>query len=715
MKVNRLDKQNKLKNKQLQKLQLKIDNQTNQARIFEKIEADAKNNDPKATFLLDQILNYNKQKSRWSEVTVRSCIAWRISSPKGYNYGKASILKLPSRSTLERYIGNGQDVTGLIEARLKAEAEVLQPVERICSLIVDDMSIKEKLCYSRTEDKFYGLETTNESSQTIGKKPTLANKMLCYVVHGMTTKYTIPAGYFFHRTLKNIDFVNLTLKVMKLLHNCGFTVLRIVTDNHKSNVALFKSLSSSNNLMTHIQHPIEPTIPLFMSFDYCHIIKNLRNIFLDHDMHSGNGIISARFLKKIYDMQHKLIVKPVKFLTRKHICPTNLEKMNVRRAVQVFSIEVRAAIEYLGKYNNPGFVDVEETLKFMEMMHTFFKIHDVNDKTQHIRQLNENSAPYTDINDERLLWMLKTLPAYIDSIQLSSKANKMTGLTKETAEAVKFTAKSTAECIKYLLEESGFFYVLTRAFSSDAVESMFSNVRLCGGSQDATDARAAHYAIKRIIKSGLVTTSESANVYSDCNHLSKIGQIQSSERSTTETNIHIPDSIIEEISDLHKLTFVNTIFTDINSASVAFLSGYICRTIEERLECKNCLDSLLTTAKSTPLLDLIYLQDRGKLKYPTRSFTNFINKIIKITFDILEHIPVNHHPRTVVESLLLEPIASSAFLPCEDKNHKVMVANLILSKVLKPIFANFGYTRTENVTLFSNLTHKPHSRKVLKL
>jgi hypothetical protein len=46
---------------------------------------------------------------------------------------------------------------------------------------------------------------------------------------------------------------------------------------------------------------------------------------------------------------------------------------------------------------------------------------------------------------------------------------------------------------------------LTRSFSSDAIEWMFSGVRWQGSSPDATDARAAHYAIKRIIQSGLIT------------------------------------------------------------------------------------------------------------------------------------------------------------------------------------------------------------------
>jgi hypothetical protein len=52
---------------------------------------------------------------------------------------------------------------------------------------------------------------------------------------------------------------------------------------------------------------------------------------------------------------------------------------------------------------------------------------------------------------------------------------------------------------------------LTRSFSSDAIEWMFSGVRWQGSSPDATDARAAHYAIKRIIQSGLIT-SPSTNI-----------------------------------------------------------------------------------------------------------------------------------------------------------------------------------------------------------
>ncbi|XP_044271111.1 uncharacterized protein LOC123015446 [Tribolium madens] len=130
-------------------MQEKIDNYSKGQHCVVKIESDAKDLEPRAVFLLDQIYNYSLKKPRWSEVTVRHCIAWRYISSKGYEFAKKSqFLKAPSRRTLDRYMGNSQGdpgLTNLIKNRITAE---------------DDMAIKEKMEYSRTEDTFYGIANT---------------------------------------------------------------------------------------------------------------------------------------------------------------------------------------------------------------------------------------------------------------------------------------------------------------------------------------------------------------------------------------------------------------------------------------------------------------------------------------------------------------------------------------------------------------------------
>lgn len=714
IKIKRLSEQNELKTRELEEMKEKEKSDHSYCQIMTKIERDAHiahDNNLYALFLHDQILNYNKKKPRYSEATIRNCVMWRISSPKGYEYCRKNLLKLPSRRTLQRYTGCGKDVSELIKCRLTAEADSLQPVERICSLIIDDMAIKEKLQYSKTEDKFYGLQTI-KNKETFGKKPLLANKMLCFVIHGLSTKFTIPAAYFFHRTLKTPEFYNLTVTVLQQLHECGFIVLRIVTDNHKSNVALFKTFGSGK-LLTHIEHPVQSSIPLFLSFDYCHAIKNARNLFLDHDMQSEEGVISSNYVKDLYKIQKNLIVKPVRFLTAKHVYPSNFEKMNVRRAVEIFSPPVTAAIKYLSQHQTSvfDFSNSNATVTYMETMYTFFQLHDVSGKIQHITQLEEKCAPYTHISDERLAWLTNAFPDYIDSIQECSKTAGLKGLSKETAEALKFTARSTSRCIQYLLEESGFYYVLTRCFSSDAVESMFSNVRMKGGSQDATDAQAADNAIRRIVQCGLVKTATSANVFSDCNYDSPIGQIKPESTNTILTSsIELPEDLRELIDDLQHLS--THLDYGILSASVAFLAGYIARTIEERIECQVCLESLLTNSCSSPLLNLIHLQNRGALRYPTKRFIFLINQIIKLALNIVEYLPGDCNPCSVLTSLLLNPLASSEFFVCTD--HKEVICEIILSKLLKPCLTNIGKTRTDYVSTFP-IYSKPSSRKILKL
>lgn len=133
---------------------------------------------------------------------------------------------------------------------------------------------------------------------------------------------------------------------------------------------------------------------------------------MDYDKHSCDGLISSSFIKILYGLQK---IKPVKFLSKKHIYPSNFGKMIARRAVVVFSPQVTAVIKYLDQQNS------EATVKFMEVMYTFFKIHDVSDRTQYIKQLDVKTAPYMNFNDERLKWMSEGLPEYIDSIQNLSK------------------------------------------------------------------------------------------------------------------------------------------------------------------------------------------------------------------------------------------------------------------------------------------------------
>ncbi|KAJ3662296.1 hypothetical protein Zmor_006651 [Zophobas morio] len=124
-----------------------------------------KKNEEKAIFLLDFLKNYARKVPGWSEPFVRLCTVWRFCSPKGYEFGRKHLSKLPSNITIPRYLGPFNGTSGLIKERLQAEiANLKNPIERVCSLIIDDISIREKMFYSRSEDCIYGLSSSSAST-----------------------------------------------------------------------------------------------------------------------------------------------------------------------------------------------------------------------------------------------------------------------------------------------------------------------------------------------------------------------------------------------------------------------------------------------------------------------------------------------------------------------------------------------------------------------
>ncbi|KAH7936780.1 hypothetical protein HPB49_003923 [Dermacentor silvarum] len=212
--------------------------------------------------------------------------------------------------------------------------------------------------------------------------------------------------------------------VLKEVEEIGFFVVRIVTDNHKINV-LAMQLLCNGSLKHCIDHPGKPNRKLFLAFDQCHLIKNVRSQFFSRDIGKG-GKISANHMKSLYRMQQGSLVKPVRFLTRKHVFPTNMEKMNVQRAVQAFSPPVTAAMKLLqeqaGHMCDASFAGVGQTVQFMDTVHRWFVLMDVSNCTQHIHQKNADCKQFESAGDERLIWLETSFFDYLADLKSTGGA-----------------------------------------------------------------------------------------------------------------------------------------------------------------------------------------------------------------------------------------------------------------------------------------------------
>ncbi|KAH7973905.1 hypothetical protein HPB49_006801 [Dermacentor silvarum] len=244
-----------------------------------------------ACILVDQVTNFSKVRPTYSEVTVRNCIVLRNLSAKAYEFIRSkNLLKLPSRATLQRFLGvtTGEvGFTSLVKERLKAELENLttQPQQaKVCSLVVDEMRIRQRLQYNKQTDTFVGEVDLGQDFGTPTKgEPVLANSLLCFVLTGLSVRIRIPVGYFFTKNCTGQQLFTLMNYVLKEVETAGFLVARIVTDNHKINV-LALELLCNGKLEHSIKHPEDPARRLFVAFDQCHLIKNIRSLFLARDI-----------------------------------------------------------------------------------------------------------------------------------------------------------------------------------------------------------------------------------------------------------------------------------------------------------------------------------------------------------------------------------------------------------------------------------------------
>lgn len=417
---------------------------------------------------------------------------------------------------MKSYIGKTTGevgITAVIRKRLELEVNRLSPKERHVSLQLDEMALMAKNKMNKNWDQRVG--TVNMGGIVKPSNPhALTNRLLAFVVTGLSTNFKIPVAFFFTKKLKATEQLKLSNHVILEVEKMGLFVDRVVGDNAATNLKMLKLWN--NGALSHVvPHPCDKNRKLFLAFDSTHLLKNLRNQFIDRTFDICGQEASFKHIRKIYDIQKRYpFVRPARKLTRKHVEPNSLERQKVQWAVDIFSDDMIAALLTFKRFDVEGFQDIDATVMFMEFVAKWWLLHDISSHHQHSTFRNPDKKPFECPSDQRLEWLSKTFLPYLEKWKKYCKnLHHPAGFfTNETYQALVLTTKSNIEFIKYLLEENGFTYVLTRKFSTDNVERLFSTVRTMGGGNNKCDVTAATCAMDRIARTALVAASIDQNV-----------------------------------------------------------------------------------------------------------------------------------------------------------------------------------------------------------
>ncbi|KAK3917610.1 DNA transposase, partial [Frankliniella fusca] len=682
------------------------------------VVAAAEGGDTRAMYILEQLHNFGKIKPRWSEPVVRECVLLQCLSPTAYDQARAGLLLkgMPVRSTLKRYLGPSTGEVGVTsdaQERLKAEVAILQPMERYCSLIVDEMAISEKAILDKKQDQVYGLGTLDEEQEVSQRK--LANKLLCFVIHGCSTSYTIPASYYFTRAVSGSDLHRLAMQLLQFLCEIGFFPIRIVGDNASANTKMFR-IFGGGKLLPEVDHPILPHLKFFMSFDPNHIVKNLKSQLIERTISAEDGVgnITGQYIAELYSLQKKELIKPVRWLTRKHVTPLGIEKQNVERAVQFFSTTITAALRYLhssAAYHPRAqkFYGCLHTVRYMETIYKWFQAHNVSNRKLHL------FPPYTSAEDERLAWMEGEFLDYMRLLKEESRKRKMSFLTAETWEALECTSLSSPAFIRYLLEQ-GFFYVLSRRGNSDPVEANFSSVRRFCGSNDMVDARSAVFALEKIIRIGGLKTSRYSNV-GEMEAVPYKGKLQ---RANPPQRVFLPPTVsaasVEIAEKLRTAPLDTALFPSLGNASLALPVSFLLLALEERIECGECLPRLRTLDRDpSPLMALLREVDRGKVPYPSNALMNVAGLVKDFTKHALQHMDLSRRGVTKALGDTLRPrLQACPLIHSLSCGHGETIADVVCDKLVAPLVTNACHMLTDTARPAVKLNKKPVNRKYMR-
>ena len=167
------------------------------------------------------------------------------------------------------------------------------------------------------------------------------------------------------------------------------------------------------NINMPVPHPVDSNRPLFFIFDFVHILKTIRNNWLNQTDYNRTFIYPSfdnlsitnratmEDVRLLFKSEQFTSVKQAPKLTAKFCWPTNLERQTVHLTLRIFDEQTAAAIQI---QNSTRYVFKTQTEDFIRLICSVWKIFNVNTPTRGIR-LRDNLSLRLTYNDSRFTFL----------------------------------------------------------------------------------------------------------------------------------------------------------------------------------------------------------------------------------------------------------------------------------------------------------------------
>lgn len=594
---------------------------------------------------------------------------------------------------------------------LKNKSDLLKEEEKIVNVLLDEIYVNPSLTYKAGH--VVGMSENSDLE---------ASTIQAFMISSLLSKNKDVIALFPVRNLTADILINYANKVLSILHECGFTVLALISDNNRINRNMFTNMCGGE-LKSFISNPYCPLKKLFFLFDSVHLIKAIRNNWLNQTIceqtfyfpNPDNGQISHASLlclKNIYDTEKSCVLKTAPKLSQKVLYPNSIEKQNVKYALNLFHGSNSSALEVNKEKAGDNALD---TKMFIDFISNWWKIINVKHPKKGEHTNDKMSHPIKTLEDSQYIFLQKFscwLNEWNKLSMLKRDEKRKLGipckggfLSKETFFALKFTTDTMLEIVKHAFESLGMSYILLGKFQTDNLEARFGQYRqMSGGNYNISCLQVLESERKLKILSLI-------RLYSSQKGEFQLKNLDYLKQNENFQSFEVPEFFYNTFNSHNDFEIPND-----TMSVLIYIAGYVAHKVCHKLTCEKCIlflvgDKTLELECSDEIFKYLMITDRGKLKWPQKliidisiiSFQIF-QKLISQTFEndfITYAEPKNLFIQLILDKI--ELIGIAVFSKCNCGND--------LSHLLKLCLSGIANIYLNNYTKVKNDYRKTHSTK----
>ena len=422
------------------------------------------------------------QDVRWSSETVQRCLAIRsVVGRNGYEYLRSLNYPLPSYRTLCRQIqcasfapGIQHDVLQWLQRKMSAAKES----DKLCVLLVDEMQLKARVEFDKGLRHIVGYVSpeTLPADAATGADKELASHAMVFMLRGLTASWKQTVAYLFTgASIKRQPFWDFVKVVIEASEAAGFRIQGVTSDMGPANTALWHHIgieSTRSKVTSAVLHPCAPDRSLYFIADPPHLLKNLWNCLLTHQVTLSPEIVAKHslpsdtvkgfiYVNQLLDAENCHELRMAYKLKSSHVQPTQYEKMRVCLAAQFFSRSTAAAIQTC----------VNLDILPVEALTTAWFLSFVNDWFDAMNARHKEAAQFRG-KETAGTQALKDMLVIIHDVAFDGKK-----MWKPIQTGIQLSTTAVLQLSQEVMSTHQLQYFLTGRLTQDPVENLFSQAR----------------------------------------------------------------------------------------------------------------------------------------------------------------------------------------------------------------------------------------------